>query len=209
MSLYTPGRELYNSFLNAFNTPSDVNEHVDTLREYASRSSSVAEFGVRGGVSTYGLIYGLTQSVAEHKKYVGVDLNYCDITNVMSKHAKEHGIEYEFIQHDSATVDIPQVDTLYIDSWHVYGHLKRELNNNHSKVNRWIIMHDTTVDAELGESIRNGWNTLEQSQKTGYPEEEIRKGLWPAVVEFLEQNPQWKLLERRTNCNGLTILERC
>lgn len=200
---------LYKCFLNAANTPSDVNEHVDTLRDYASRSSSVAEFGVRGGVSTYGLIYGLSQSTAAAKKYVGVDINYCSITETMSEHAKQEGIEYTFIEHDSATVDIPQVDTLYIDSWHVYAHLKRELNNNHAKVNKWILMHDTTVDGEVGESIRNGWNTLQQSKETGYPEHEIRKGLWPAITEFLEENKEWKLVERRTNCNGLTILERC
>ena len=199
---------LYKCFQDAVNTPSDVNEHVDVLREYASKSSSVAEFGVRGGVSTFGLIYGLSQSTAATKSYVGVDINYCDITKTMSQHAKEAGIDYTFIQHDSATVDIPQVDTLYIDSWHIYGHLKRELNNNHKKVNKWIIMHDTTVDGVLGESIRNGWNTAQQSKETGYPEEEIRKGLWPAITEFLEQNTAWKLLERRVNCNGLTILER-
>lgn len=199
---------LYSCFLNACNSQSDVNEHVDTLREYASKSNSVAEFGVRGGVSTYGLIYGLSQSTGKEKKYVGVDIDYCSITETMSKQAKEHGIDYEFIQHDSATVDIPQVDTLYIDSWHVYGHIKRELNNNHSKVNRWIIMHDTTVDAEIGESIRMAYNIADQIKRSGYPEEEIRKGIWPAITEFLEQNPQWKLLERRTNCNGLTILER-
>lgn len=199
---------LYSCFLEACNTHSDINEHVDTLREYASKSSSVAEFGVRGGVSTYGLIYGLSQSTKEPKKYIGVDINYCEITETMSKHAKENNIDYTFIVHNSATVDIPEVDILFIDSWHVYGHLKRELDKSHKNVRKWIIMHDTSIDAVRGESIRTGWNTLEQSIKTGYPESEIRRGIWPAITEFLEKNREWKLKERRVNCCGLTILER-
>ena len=197
-------------FENACAVASDINEHVDTLRKYAEQSDSIAEFGVRGGVSTYGLLYGLSQnSTGANKKYVGVDVNFCPITVEMKKHAELHGIEYQFIQHDSATVDMPQVDLLFIDSWHIYGHLKRELANNHNKVNKYIVMHDTTVDEFLGESIRCGWNAEEQSKTSGYPVEEICKGLWPAIEEFLEAHKdEWKLLERFTNCNGLTVLER-
>ena len=38
--------------------------------------------------------------------------------------------------------------------------------------------------------------------------QEILKGLWPAVDEFLQNNPNWILHERFTNNNGLTILKR-
>jgi hypothetical protein len=69
-------------------------------------------------------------------------------------------------------------------------------------------MHDTSIDAEDGESIRRGWDTAKQAEESGYPEEEIRKGLWPAILEFLDNHPEWILKERFTNCYGLTILER-
>jgi hypothetical protein len=36
--------------------------------------------------------------------------------------------------------------------------------------------------------------------------EEIYKGLWPAVEEFLESNNDWYLVKRFTNNNGLTII---
>lgn len=199
---------LYENFLYASRTPSDINEHVVTLSEYASKSESVAEFGVRGGVSTFGLLYGLSINNLPTKTYIGVDINYCEISQMMRNISCKSDIDYTFIQHDSATVDMPEVDLLFIDSWHVYGHLKRELANNHKKVKKWIVMHDTTIDGELGESIRCNWNTQEQSKTSGYPEEEIRKGLWPAVTEFLEQNREWELVERFTNNNGLTILKR-
>ena len=197
---------LYNQSANQY---SDISEHVPVLRQYASTVNSIGEFGVRGtNNSTHGLIKGLSESTVEGKKsYFGVDIVPVTIT-YMKDIAESIGIDFTFIVHDSATVDLPQVDLLFIDSWHIYGHLKRELANNHTKVNKYIIMHDTTVDEWEGESIRNGWDTKKQSEETGYPEDEIRKGLWPAVEEFLAANPEWKLKERRTNNNGLTVLER-
>jgi hypothetical protein len=45
-------------------------------------------------------------------------------------------------------------------------------------------------------------------RESGFSEEEIRKGLWPAVEEFLIDHPEWRLKERFTNNNGLTVLER-
>ena len=38
--------------------------------------------------------------------------------------------------------------------------------------------------------------------------EEIEKGLWPAVEEFLENNTNWKLYKKFTHNNGLTILKK-
>ena len=130
-------------------------------------------------------------------------------THVANTLAATNGIEYTFRQHDSATVDIPsEVDMLFIDTWHIYGHLKRELAKHHPSVKKYIIMHDTTVDEWEGESIRMGMDIPKQVQESGYPEEEIRKGLWPAVEEFLAEHSEWKIKERFTNNNGLTILER-
>jgi hypothetical protein len=69
-------------------------------------------------------------------------------------------------------------------------------------------MHDTTVDEWQGETIRSGWNAVEQSQSSGFPVEEINKGLWPAIEEFLQNNTDWVLHERFINNNGLTILKK-
>jgi hypothetical protein len=75
-------------------------------------------------------------------------------------------------------------------------------------VNKYIILHDTTVDEWYGETIRMGMNAEQQSRETGIPVEEINKGLWPAVEEFLLAHPEWFIERRDTNCNGLTILAR-
>ena len=199
--------ELYNSSATIV---SDINEHVPTLRKYASECSSVAELGVRSGVSTFGWLKGLTESPAETKSYYGVDIDECPITVLAKNVATSNGIDYTFVKGDSAKVDLPNnVDLLFIDTWHVYGHLKRELAKHHEKVLKYIVLHDTTVDEWKGESIRCDMNVKKQAEESGYPEEEITKGLWPAVEEFLkEHEAEWKLHERFTNNNGLTILKR-
>jgi len=48
-------------------TPSSINEHLDTLRNYASRCESVAEFGVDIGQSTTAFL------MAQPKRLISVD----------------------------------------------------------------------------------------------------------------------------------------
>ena len=204
---------LYNKFHEARTTRHTTHEHINTFYNYTRECKSVCEIGIEGGYSTWGFLMGLFENKTifnneDELFYIGVDINNCPITEECATVCKGINLNYTFIQHDSATVDIPQVDLLYIDSWHIYGHLKRELNHLHSKANKYIIMHDTTIDGEIGESIRRGWDTKKQSEDSGYPEDEIRKGLWPAIEEFLVEHPEWKLKHRYHHCYGLTILEK-
>lgn len=112
--------------------------------------------------------------------------------------------------HRQSDLDCPleETDLLFIDTWHVYGQLKRELARWHPYVRKYIILHDTTVDEWHGETFRCGWDADRQSRETGIPVDEIRKGLWPAVTEFLADRPEWSLRERFVNNNGLTVLEQ-
>ena len=55
------------------------------------------------------------------------------------------------------------------------------------------MLHYTVDD----ETIRMGWNAEKQSEESGIPVEEIKKGLWPAVVEFLENNSREWFFERK------------
>jgi hypothetical protein len=73
-----------------------------------------------------------------------------------------------------------------------------------------MILHDTTIDAIDGESIRESryYNIDEQVKSSGFPLEEITKGLQPAIEEFLAKNPQWFVDIRLINNNGLTVLRR-
>jgi hypothetical protein len=95
-----------------------------------------------------------------------------------------------------------------VDTWHVYAQLKRVLDKFSKVTNKYIIMHDTTVDEWEGESIREHFNIDAQIKNTGFPRDEITRGLWLAISEFLSGHPEWVLHQRFTNNNGLTILKR-
>lgn len=189
----------------------DIKEHLPTLYSYAKLSNSVFETGVRNCISTWAFLYGLLDSNkdnenSEKKKLFINDINKCDIDELLNASiGLDIDIKYEW--KNNLYLDLNEnYDLTFIDTWHVYGQLKRELDKFSKHTNKYIIMHDTTVDAIYGETIRCKWNAQKQSIQSGFPVEEIKKGLWPAVEEFLANNPEWILLERYTNNNGLTIL---
>lgn len=187
-------------------TPSDINEHLPTLYKYASECKDVTECGVRSAVSSYA--FGHALAGIPGSKLVQVDTSsHPNITRFRSLAASE-GLQTIFHQQSDLECPLEETDLLFIDTWHVYGHLKRELARWHQHVRKYIILHDTTVDEWQGETIRNGWDASTQSRETGIPVDEIRKGLWPAVAEFLLQHPEWKIRERFVNNNGLTVLAR-
>jgi hypothetical protein len=187
--------------------PSDINEHLPILYKYGLECQHVTEMGVRSVVSSYAFANALRGR--EGTKLVQVDLQSNENIQRFGTECAAESLQRVFYQDSSLTCRIEQTDLLFIDTWHVYGHLKRELERWNKHVGKYIIMHDTTVDEWLGETVRVGWNSAEQSRLTGIPENEIRMGLWPAIGEFLEKHPEWKTVERFTNNNGLTVLKRC
>jgi len=195
-------------YFNLITTPSDINEHLPTLFSYAMQCESIIELGVRGCVSSWALVYGLLNNNSKRKQILLSDLTECNITELL-EYTKNTDVRIEYIWINDLDLQIlSNVDLTFIDTWHVYGQLKRELNKFSKCTNKYIIMHDTTVDAIDGETIRNKWNALEQSKQTGIPVEEINCGLWRAVEEFLQENNNWVLHMRFTNNNGLTILKK-
>jgi hypothetical protein len=160
-------------------TVSDIYEHLPTLRTYASQCDSIVECGVRDIVSSYAFATAI-------RGRSNTSLQLID--------------PYQSAQ-------IPEFLAL-CDTWHVYGQLKRELAHWHASVAKYIGLHDTTVDAVHGETLRCHLNAHEQSRATGIPLSEITRGIWPAVEEFLAAHPEWILERRDTNNNGLTILRR-
>ena len=189
-------------------TRSDINEHLPTLCRYTAECGSVAEMGVREVVSTWAFLQGLLDSTAPVKSLQCLDLDDAPLISEICGLATNNGIDMAFAKGDSATTRLKPVDLLFIDTWHIYGHLKRELAFHCDHVAKYIIMHDTTVDAIQGESIRRGMNIADQVLRSGYPEHEIRKGLKPAIEEFLAAHSEWRVKEVFTNNNGLTVLER-
>jgi hypothetical protein len=187
-------------------TQSDINEHLPTLRFYGEKCKHITECGVRGVTSSYAFAIALKGK--ENNKLIQVDLNTNQNVTNFGKECEAEGVNVTFYQMSDLDCPMEQTDLLFIDTWHIYGHLKRELARWHSHVDKYIILHDTTVDEWQGETIRCNWDANKQSRETGIPVHEINMGLWPAVAEFLSQNPEWTIEKRYTNNNGLTILTR-
>jgi hypothetical protein len=174
---------LEEKYIQLCNTPSDINEHLPTLKEYASKCNHVTEMGVRYIVSTYALLMG------KPKTMISYDINPCDWQPVKEM---APDTDFTFEIGDTLKIEIAPTELLFIDTLHNYNQLSGELKLHSSKASKYIILHDTTSFELHGESY------------TGTYE----RGLWPAVTEFLNNSPEWKLLERYTNNNGLTILAR-
>ena len=188
------------------NTPSDINEHLPTLARYASECTTITECGVRSVVSSYAFAYALKSK--PDARLTQVDLDWHPNIAVFQKDCAKEGLRTNFYGMSDLECPLEQTDMLFLDTWHVYGHLKRELARWHPYVKKYIAMHDTVVDGIHGETVRLGSDAEKQSRESGIPVAEILKGLMPAIDEFLREHPEWVIHQHYTNNNGLTILTR-
>lgn len=168
---------MYNQLCN---TPSDINEHLPTLKALTEQCESVVEMGTRYCVSTFAFIEGSPKK-----------LTCIDIVHPNSYHAQggiesfrkavelcaEKGIDFQFIEADTLKIEIEPVDLLFIDTLHTYEQLSQELKLHANKAKKYIVLHDTTSCPEL----------------------------WQAVEEL----KGWKVKDKYTNCSGLTVLIPC
>jgi len=179
------------------NKPSDIYEHLPTLKQYTEKCDTVVEMGVRWIVSTWAFLAG------NPKRLISYDIMHpCyydgDIEEVYEA-VKETPINFQFKQENVLETEIEPVDLLFIDTLHSYEQLSKELEIHSKKVKKYIIMHDTTTYATKGEI--NWFFAIKRGEDKG-------RGLWLAIEEFLEINKEWEIEARHTNNNGLTILKR-
>jgi hypothetical protein len=201
------------------NTASDINEHLPVLFRYAKQCNSALELGVRGCVSSWAISAGLLENKNGIRKKIFMnDSRECQIGELIDvleplsidvKYEWKNDLEIEFDADE-------KYDMVFIDTWHVYGQIKRELEKFSSIATKFIIMHDTTVDEVDGETLREyGYNyqqafirATELATETGIPRDEILKGMWYGIEEFLANHPEWYIKQRFFNNNGLMILAR-
>lgn len=178
-------------------TPSDINEHLATLRDYAARCEHVTEMGVRWIVSTWAFLAGRPKTLVAidmtHPRGFGADIS------IIENYALELGCNFSFIEANTLHFEIDPTDLLFIDTWHAYKQLIAELRLHHNKVGKYIILHDTTSYSDHDEASYSEMGDHWKPQGIG---------LWKAVEEFLATYPCWKLEHRYTHNNGLTILRR-
>lgn len=197
---------LKSKYYNACQTVTDISQHIPLLLGYAKQCSSIVECGVRYLSSSYAFALGLVGKIGS--KYTLIDpFKSTEVESFISL-CGELGVQARFLQESDLQCPVQEADLLFIDTWHVYGQLRRELDRWQSSIRKFIILHDTTTDGLYGESIRNGSNIKAQSEATRIPEDEISKGIWPAVEEFLLASNEWCLDLKLENSNGVTVLKR-
>ena len=166
------------------NTASDINEHLPTLFRYAKQCNSALELGVRGCVSSWAITAGLLENKNGTRKRIFMnDSRECQIGELVDV-LEPLGIDVKYEWKNDLEIEFgadEKYDMVFIDTWHVYGQIKRELEKFSSIATKYIIMHDTTVDEVDGETVREyGYNyqqaygrATELAAQTGIPREEI------------------------------------
>jgi hypothetical protein len=163
--------------------PSDINENVHILYDLAKECKTVVEMGVRTGVSTRAF---LNTDV----ELLSFDIVLNQAVEKLFDSAKKQGKNVNYIKDNVLAIEIDDTDLLFIDTLHTYDQLKQELKLHGNKAQKYIAFHDTHTFGLHGEDQRD------------------QKGLLPAIIEFMIENPHWKFKIHKTNNNGFTVLER-
>ena len=184
-------------------TPSDINEHLDTLQNLSSSCDSVIELGVRCGMSTYALIAG------KPRRMKSFDINPIgSVEQVVSEYAKDEDISWNFFNENCLTTNnIDNCDLLFIDTFHSFKQISCELLLHGNKARKYLVFHDTVSfghNEELGEIQLQYLSESLRQFCLSLPD---TKGIMPAIESFMLLFPQWKIDQHYQNNNGLLVLK--
>ena len=187
------------------NTPTEINEHLPTLFSLAKECSSIVELGVCHGKSTRALLASGTKL----RSYdVWIEPRVLELFN----HAKSIGRDVDYIKESSIKCEIDECDMLFIDSWHNYYQLRKELKLHADKVKKYLVFHDTMSCGSSDEGLEawgNGAGINVQKVYEDLDTTEFKNyGINSAIFEFLSENQNWVVKKHYKNNNGLTVLER-
>ena len=170
-------------FQHASQSWSDIHEHLPRMRQIGESCQHITEFGVRNGVSTIAWI------AARPQRLICYDIHRYAEVEELERVAEEAGVDFTFRVKDVLSLSIEATDLLFIDTLHTYDQLRMELARHAGHVRKYLVLHDTEAFAAAGEVPGT-------------------RGLWQAIEEFLAANDSWRLFEKHTNNNGLTVLAR-
>lgn len=171
-------------------TPSDINQLLGYLKEYAEKCEHITEFGVRNPTSTYAFL------AAKPKRLVSYDISRYPEVDLVEELAAKEGLDFKFVLQDVLEADIEETDLLFIDTAHTATQCERELAKHSNKVRKFIGFHDYFTFFEVGETAYNNSDIW------------CGRGLRYAIEPFLANNPQWTIAFKTDINNGLLILQR-
>jgi hypothetical protein len=185
-------------------TPSDINEHLETLKILSSECDSVVELGVRSGVSTHALIIG------KPRQLKSFDINPIGIIEkTLNTHALDRDVNWQFYNENCLTTNnIDTCDMIFIDTYHDFKQMSCELFLHGNKATKYLVFHDTVTFGnhnELGELRGESLPSNLQDFFYSLPDSQ---GIMPAIEHFMSLNPHWKIHQHYLNNNGLLVLTR-
>ncbi len=225
---------IQDEYRRAREIPSDINQHLPLLHEFAQEVERVTEFGVLEGLSTRAFL-------AAQCRLRSYDLYTSPQVMRLVEAARAAGRDVEYRAADVLKLDMEETDLLFIDTLHTGGQLSQELRLHAPKVRRYMAFHDTDTFGLNDETVGSGAGSGALGSKFNQflvslirptptaprgrfriiTEEYARKrhlrrvrkmpqgGLLPAVLNFLAENGgEWRVKMHRTNNNGFTVLER-
>lgn len=183
-------------------TPTDINEHLPTIKKYADQCNHITEFGV---YLSKGSTWAFLMSCAENTSKVY--FSYDDKKRLQAQETwnlvKDMNINWTFNENDTTKMPpIEETDLLLIDTEHVYDVISKELEIHASRVRKFIIFHDTVSRWDVSPHPSSpSWLA---DGNTSSP----TIGIGPAITEFLQGNPEWCIIEDRKNNNGLMVIAK-
>lgn len=185
-------------YVQACSVPSDINEHLPVLREFASKCDHITEFGMRWARgSTIAFL------AAQPKKFVAWDLDAVSVTSPRVHSLMPICGDTVFQPRCGDTLEITTepTDMLFIDTLHTGKQLLTELERHCNPqapqipVRKYLAFHDTTTFGVVGEDGGIGLRTaIRQFQKYyAFP-------LWQVATD-----KAGRLMDLENN-NGLIVL---
>jgi len=175
------------------NQPSDINQLLPYLKEYADKCETVVELGVRNCVSIYALI------ASKAKTVYGFDIETQPEVAECIMIAKKENKKFKYYEADVLKIQIPECDMIFIDTFHSALQLQQELKLHSHKARKYLAFHDVVTY----------WETAEPSyQSASNNHVDGPQGLRYAIEPFLESHPEWQKVLKCDFNNGLLILER-
>lgn len=178
-----PPARLLDRFYRLKQAPSDIQLHLDTLRELAWTCTSVIELGTRWGVSTTALLCG------QPLRLVTVDCAAECTEHVQRVLGPVAGrTRFQALTADSRSCEpFFRPDLLFVDTLHTASQLRAELDQHGRFVRRYLVFHDTVTFGETGED--------------GGP------GIMGPIRDLLQEGEWVQRAHYRVN-NGLLVLAR-
>lgn len=198
-------QSLFNSFFEkTINPQIDSDNHLTTMFGIAiqMRAKNVLELGVRWGTTTEPLLLGTY--------LMGGKITCVDIDSTQWKcpeFLKEH---YKFIQSDAIKFLENEVkngsyyDLIFIDDWHSYEHVKKELElvDKITDKKSIILLHDLMC----GNHVDDNNQPVYSLPMWNGPESEFGEG-GPTRAVFELDKEKWEWVTFPV-CNGLTVLRK-